>query len=118
MAVADYATTTSAGTQWSSNTLSTSATSGTVAWSMPPDNGFGEMTPQVRDVDELSHAVFDTPIETLVNMWIARFGHGFIHYGVIEQDTFFRLSAFRLMNLNKVEYVIIGSAWHGRVPPE
>ena len=77
-----------------------------------------EAAPQIRGMDELSHEVFNLPKEALENMWVARFGYGFIPYEAIEYDDFFRLAACRLMNLHMMEWYVTSSKWVGRVSPE
>lgn len=103
--------------QWTT-TATTTATTATGTGTTFKFNEPAEVAPQIRGMGELSHEVFNMPKAALENMWVARFGYGFIPYVAIEHDDFFRLAACRLMNLNMMEWYVTASRWVGRVSPE
>ena len=51
----------------------------------------------------LESEAFKIPIDRLVNIWIARFGHDWVPMELIEDDAFFKLAFNRLKQLGEVE---------------
>ena len=54
-------------------------------------------------MSELDHAVFKTPIETLVNLWVAKFGADWVHKSDVADDPYFQWVAMRLRSIGKLE---------------
>ena len=71
---------------------------GTVDWGIPHTS---ERKPQKQS--DLDHAVFKTPIEALVNLWIARYGSEWVDKSIVEGDEFFEWAALRLRNIGRLE---------------
>lgn len=53
--------------------------------------------------EELRSEVFNTPIETLINVWLSRFSHEWVDLDMIEDDKFFRLAYRRLKSMGELE---------------
>lgn len=52
---------------------------------------------------DLDKDVFKTPVETLLDLWVARFGNEWIDLDTIENDPFFSLAYKRLKALGQLE---------------
>ena len=81
---------------------------------------WGKATPfttplrRIESMSDLDHAVFKTPVETLVNLWLARFGSGWVSKEEVRSDEFFDWAALRLSKLGKLEEQTV---LNGHVPP-
>jgi hypothetical protein len=81
--------------QWITSSTTTTAGSWTVDEAYPP-----AVTKKHTD-----HNVFRTPIKDLMNMWLARFGEGFIPVSELYAEEFYRLATYRLFKAGKLEDV-------------
>ena len=72
-------------------------------WGKATDGAFALPLRQIESMSDLDHAVFKTPVETLVNLWLARFGSGWIPKEEVRNDEFFDWAALRLNKLGKLE---------------
>ena len=52
---------------------------------------------------ELESEAFKVPVDSLVNIWVLRFGHDWVELERIEDDAFFSLAFKRLKQLGEVE---------------
>ena len=68
-----------------------------MVWSKP---GRGEVA-----VTEalLQQDVFKVPVDSLVDIWVLRFGHTWVNLDDIEADEFFKMAYVRLKSLGKLE---------------
>jgi len=57
----------------------------------------------VQSMSDLDHAVFKTPIATLCDLWVARFGSGWVSKKLIVDDEFFNWTALRLRSSGNLE---------------
>lgn len=62
---------------------------------------------RVQSTSDLDHAVFKTPVATLVNLWVARFGDGWVDKKGVQGDEFFEWVAVRLKQMGKLEEHLI-----------
>lgn len=69
---------------------------------------------QIQSQSDLDHAVFKTPIEDLVNMWIARYGTDWVDKEQVLGDEFFEWAALRLRSTGRLEEHTL---WGGSVTP-
>lgn len=62
----------------------------------------------VSSISDLDHAVFKTPITTLADLWVARWGEGWVDARDVEKEDFYAWAALRLKKLGYVEeyYVV------------
>ena len=51
----------------------------------------------------LTHEAFDTPIDTLCNLWLAKYGDTWVQKADVIDEEFFSLAAQRLLSLGKME---------------
>ena len=58
---------------------------------------------KVTSKSDLDHAVFKTPIEALVNLWLAKFGDDWVEKDRVIGDDFFEWAAMRLRALGRLE---------------
>lgn len=72
-------------------------------WGQAKDDTFTTPLRRIESMSDLDHAVFKTPVETLVNLWLARFGSGWIPKEEVRNDEFFDWAALRLNKLGKLE---------------
>ncbi len=57
---------------------------------------------------DLSNEAFNTPVETLVNLWLARYGDAWIDKSTVLGEKFFEITAQRLIRLSRMEeYTVI-----------
>jgi len=69
--------------------------------------------------DELNnHEAFNTPLNTLENLWIAKYGYSFVTAEALEEDRFFDIACYRLSHVGRLDVHEIDGYWHMRVPPE
>lgn len=61
------------------------------------------MSESKKSGSELDHAVFKTSIEDLVNLWLARYGSGWIDKQEVLADPFFEWAALRLRTVARLE---------------
>ena len=59
--------------------------------------------PTVKSSTDLDNAVFKTPIESLVTLWIARYGKDWVKKGEVVEDEFFKWAVLRLRSAAKIE---------------
>jgi hypothetical protein len=52
---------------------------------------------------ELNHAAMETPIYTLLNLWVARYGNEWVDLDEIKNDEFFSLAHKRLAQMGQLE---------------
>lgn len=57
----------------------------------------------VEQRSDLDHAVFKTPVEALINMWVAKYGEDWVSKDLVLDDPFFEWAAMRLRSLSKLE---------------
>ena len=72
---------------------------GSSTWDMAVLRKVGSVVTQM----ELNSDAFSTPIDTLIDIWLARFGNGWVDSASIENDEFFRLAMQRLRQLGHIE---------------
>jgi hypothetical protein len=65
---------------------------------------------QVQTTSDLDHAVFKTPVEDLVNIWLAKFGNDWVDKTEVLNDEFFEWAAMRLRNVGRLEEHTIWNA--------
>jgi len=65
----------------------------------PPPREFKK----VQAITDLDHAVFKTPLDTLVNLWIAKYGSDWVDKEKVLDDEFFEWAALRLRQLGRLE---------------
>ncbi len=65
-------------------------------------NRFGQTDSLITMVD-LEKDVFKTPIDTLINLWVTRFGNEWVDLETIDEDDFFRNAYKRLKQLGHLE---------------
>jgi hypothetical protein len=53
--------------------------------------------------EDLANPAFDTPLDTLVNLWLARYGDIWVDKANVIGDTFFEITAQRLLQLGHME---------------
>lgn len=58
---------------------------------------------RVTRMQELDHAVFKTPVEDLVALWVAKFGNDWVQKAAVIDDEFFEWAALRLRQLGYLE---------------
>lgn len=51
----------------------------------------------------LQQDVFKVPVDSLVDIWVLRFGHTWVNLDDIEADEFFKMAYVRLKSLGKLE---------------
>jgi len=51
----------------------------------------------------LESEAFNVPVDSLVNIWVMRFGHDWVELERIEEDAFFSVAFKRLKQLGEVE---------------
>ena len=51
----------------------------------------------------LEHDVFKVPADSLVDIWLLRFGNSWVNLDDIERDDFFKMAYIRLKSLGKLE---------------
>ena len=54
----------------------------------------------------LKNEVFSTPIETLKNLWLAKYGDAWVEESVVAEDAFFGLAAQRLRSVAEFIYLV------------
>ena len=52
---------------------------------------------------QLNSDAFNTPVETLINLWVTRYGNEWVDMDKIEDDEFFSLAYKRLKSLGQLE---------------
>lgn len=57
----------------------------------------------VQSQDDLDHAVFKTPVEDLVNMWLAKYGSDWVNKQDVLNDEFYEWAAMRLRAVGRLE---------------
>lgn len=65
-------------------------------------NKYGHTDSYLTMVD-LEKDVFKTPIDTLINLWVTRFGNEWVDLETIDEDDFFRNAYKRLKQLGHLE---------------
>ena len=65
-----------------------------------------------RYLDEASmeHEAFNTPVETLVNLWLAKYGDAWVDKNDVVDEEFFNFAAQRLIKLGKMEEFYIADS--------
>jgi len=58
---------------------------------------------RVESMSDLDHAVFKTPIDTLVSLWIAKYGTDWVKRETVLGDEFFEWAALRLRSAGMLE---------------
>jgi len=72
--------------------------------------------PQPTVSEFFKHEVFGTPLDTLENLWIARYGYASITADeLIEEDRFFDLACYRLDKAGRLDINKIDGHWHMRI---
>ena len=61
------------------------------------------VTDSVLTMVDLEKDVFKTPIDTLINLWVTRFGNEWVDLETIDEDDFFRNAYKRLKQLGHLE---------------
>jgi hypothetical protein len=89
---------------------------GTDAWT---ENPFAERLDGVTE-KELSEPVFDTPVATLLDLWVNKYGNAWIDTTEIERDPFYSIAYMRLKALGELEvhYLTDRSKYVCRKPPK
>lgn len=62
--------------------------------------------PPPISIEQTDHIVFSTPIKDLMNMWLAKFGEGWVNYREALEDEFYRHTIYRLAKAGKMEDAI------------
>jgi hypothetical protein len=62
----------------------------------------GDVFPPATRMD-LDHDAYETPVATLIDLWVARFGNEWIDLETVDDDKFFSLAYQRLKNLGQLE---------------
>lgn len=66
---------------------------------------------EIKSMTDLDHAVFKTDIETLVNLWIAKYGTGWVDKATVMDDEFFEFTVLRLRSIGRLEeHTLVDSA--------
>lgn len=52
---------------------------------------------------DLEHEAYETPVSTLIDLWVARYGNEWVDLETVDDDTFFSLAYQRLKNLGQLE---------------
>ena len=58
---------------------------------------------EIKSMTDLDHAVFKTDIETLVNLWIAKYGTDWVDKATVMDDEFFEFTVLRLRSIGRLE---------------
>ena len=58
---------------------------------------------EIKSMSDLDHAVFKTPIETLINLWIAKYGNDWVDKETVMDDEFFEYTVLRLRSIGRLE---------------
>lgn len=58
---------------------------------------------RIQTMQDLDHAVFKTPIETLVTLWVARYGSDWVKKADVVGDDFFEWTILRLHSAGRLE---------------
>lgn len=62
----------------------------------------GDVFPPATSMD-LEHEAYETPVSTLIDLWVARYGNEWVDLETVDDDTFFSLAYQRLKNLGQLE---------------
>lgn len=100
-------TTGTAGPPPTITTVTGTSTIWNAPFTAPPPRDFRQIT----SMSDLDHVVFKTPIEDLVNMWLARFGREWVDKQEVLDDEFFEWVALRLRGVARLEEHVI---WNDR----
>jgi hypothetical protein len=52
---------------------------------------------------DLKHDAYETPVSTLIDLWVARYGNEWVDLETVDDDVFFSLAYQRLKNLGQLE---------------
>jgi hypothetical protein len=52
---------------------------------------------------DLDHDAYETPVATLIDLWVARFGNDWVDLETVDEELFFGLAYQRLKNLGQLE---------------
>jgi hypothetical protein len=67
--------------------------------------------------DDLNHAAYHTPVETLVGMWLTKYGNEWVKDDDVDTDEFFKHARIRLTALGRLEsHQIAGNGRVHRLP--
>jgi hypothetical protein len=62
----------------------------------------GAAYPPATSMD-LEHDAYETPVSTLIDLWVARYGNEWVDLETVDDDVFFSLTYQRLKNLGQLE---------------
>jgi hypothetical protein len=62
----------------------------------------GDMFPPATSMD-LEHEAYETPVATLIDLWVARFGNEWVDLETVDDDKFFSLAYRRLKAMSALE---------------
>ena len=62
----------------------------------------GAAYPPATSMD-LEHDAYETPVSTLIDLWVARYGNEWVDLETVDDDVFFSLAYQRLKNLGQLE---------------
>jgi len=62
----------------------------------------GDVFPPATSMD-LEHDAYETPVSTLIDLWVARYGNEWVDLETVDNDVFFSLTYQRLKNLGQLE---------------
>ncbi len=62
----------------------------------------GDVFPPATRMD-LDHDAYETPVATLIDLWVARFGNDWVDLETVDEELFFGLAYQRLKNLGQLE---------------
>jgi hypothetical protein len=52
---------------------------------------------------DIEHDAFETPIATLIDLWVARFGNEWVDLETVDDDAFFSMAYRRLKQMSQLE---------------
>jgi len=62
----------------------------------------GEVFSPATSMD-IEHEAYETPVSTLIDLWVARFGNDWVDLETVDEELFFGLAYQRLKNLGQLE---------------
>ena len=62
----------------------------------------GAAYPPATSMD-IEHEAYETPVSTLIDLWVARFGNDWVDLETVDEELFFGLAYQRLKNLGQLE---------------